>query len=94
MIHYTRCPFLVPVKSKHTYRVPRGGKYDLLAVQLPQAPYATSMALNLYSPTFGPEAREFPANNKAEVQRQRLNGVEHPVEVEMASRGKNDRGKT
>ncbi|CAM9564471.1 unnamed protein product, partial [Sphacelaria rigidula] len=79
--HYIRCPFLDPVKSKHTYRVPRGG---LPTVPSPpivsaNAPDAASIAALMYSSVASAKASKARAAAEAAV-------------VTAAMHGRSDKG--
>ncbi|CAM9177663.1 unnamed protein product, partial [Ectocarpus fasciculatus] len=73
---YVRCPFLDPVKSKHAYRVPRGGRLNA-PPPMPifrEAVDSASMAAQLYSSISSVKAKKAAADAAVHVERQQALG--------------------
>ncbi|CAM9261120.1 unnamed protein product, partial [Ectocarpus sp. 8 AP-2014] len=79
---YVRCPFLDPVKSKHAYRVPRGGRLNP-PPPMPifrEAVDSASMAAQLYSSIASVKAKKAAADSAVHAERQQ----------DLGSRGRKD----
>ncbi|CAM9258655.1 unnamed protein product [Ectocarpus sp. 4 AP-2014] len=82
---YVRCPFLDPVKSKHAYRVPRGGQLNA-PPPMPvfrEAVDSASMAAQLYSSIASVKAYKAGADSTVHAERQ-----------DLGSRGRKDKNRS
>lgn len=80
-----RCPFLDPVKSKHAYRVPRGGRLNA-PPPMPifrEAVDSSAMAARLYSSIASVKAKKAAADAAVHAERQQ----------DLGSRGRKDKNR-
>lgn len=71
-----RCPFLDPVKSKHIYRVPLGGRPNYPPTPVfHEAVDPASMAAQMYSSIASSKAKKAAADAAIDAERQRLNSA-------------------
>lgn len=74
---FRRCPFLDPVKSKRTYRVPGGGRPTFPAVPaFYEASDPASMAAQLYSAIASYKSKKQLAETASDRERQRLGNTD------------------
>eukprot|EP00903_Cladosiphon_okamuranus_P010537 g9967.t1 len=73
---YVRCPFLEPVKSKQTYRVPRGGRPNFPSMPVfHEAVDPAAMATQMYSFISSSKAKKAAADAAINAERQRLSSA-------------------